>query len=290
MILRLINMHSNYLVIDFFNKQLVGLKKNNIDEYKQKSEMLIESILGIEKSDLYLNDNFIPHQHLEHLKESFLLLLKDVPVQHIIGKTYFYEHEFFTPPGIFIPRPETELIIDCVQNDFDTTEKKTVLDIGCGSGCIGITIASLYKNFDVKSIDISNQAIHIANKNAQHLNIPNIEISKQDIFEMPTKKFDIIVSNPPYLGIEEISQLDPSVKNHDPLKALSDEEDGLKFYKYFINNLSTLLEQEGSMYFEIPKSIITNQIIDMIHNNSNIDSIFFKDLEGNNRVIKVFFN
>ena len=282
-------MHSNYLVIDFFNKQLVDLKKNNIDEYKQKSEMLIESILGIEKSDLYLNDNFIPHQHLEHLKESFSLLLSDVPVQHIIGKTYFYQHEFFTPPGIFIPRPETELIIDCIQNDFDTTAKKTVLDIGCGSGCIGITIASLYKNFDVKSIDISNQAIDIANKNAQHLSISNIEIIKQDIFEMPTKKFDIIVSNPPYLGIQEVSQLDPSVKNHDPLKALSDQEDGLKFYKYFINNLSTLIEKEGFMYFEIPKSIITNQIIDMIHNNSNIDSIFFKDLEGNKRVIKVFF-
>ncbi|MDC0917708.1 peptide chain release factor N(5)-glutamine methyltransferase [Candidatus Marinimicrobia bacterium] len=267
----------------------MDLKKNNIDEYKQKSEMLIESVLGIEKSDLYLNDNFIPHQHLEHLKESFSLLLKDVPVQHIIGKTYFYEHEFFTPPGVFIPRPETELIIDCIQNDFGATEKKTVLDIGCGSGCIGITIASLYKNFDVKSIDISNQAIDIANKNAQHLNIPNVEIIKQDIFEMPIKKFDIIVSNPPYLGIEEISQLDPSVKNHDPLKALSDQEDGLKFYKYFINNLSILIEKEGSMYFEIPKSIITNQIIDMIHNNSNIDSIFFKDLEGNKRVIKVFF-
>ena len=282
-------MHSNYLVIDFFNKQLVDLKKNNIDEYKQKSEMLIESVLGIEKSDLYLNDNFIPHQHLGHLKESFSLLLKDVPVQHIIGKTHFYEESFSTPPGIFIPRPETELIIDCIQNDFGATEKKTVLDIGCGSGCIGITIASLYKNFDVKSIDISNQAIDIANKNAQHLNIPNVEIIKQDIFEMPIKKFDIIVSNPPYLGIEEISQLDPSVKNHDPLKALSDQEDGLKFYKYFINNLSILIEKEGSMYFEIPKSIITNQIIDMIHNNSNIDSIFFKDLEGNKRVIKVFF-
>jgi release factor glutamine methyltransferase len=106
---------------------------------------------------------------------------------------------------------------------------------------------------------------------------------------MPAKKFDIIVSNPPYLGIEEISQLDPSVKNHDPLKALSDEKDGLKFYQYFINNLSSILKKDGSMYFEIPKSKITNQIIDMIHNNSNIDSIFFKDLEGNNRVIKVFF-
>ena len=282
-------MHSNYLVIDFFNKQLVDLKNNNIDEYKQKSEMLIESILGIKKSELYINNHFIPHDHLEYLEQSFSLLLKDVPVQHIIGKTYFYEHEFFTPHGIFIPRPETELIIDCVQNDFDKISEKTVLDIGCGSGCVGITLASLYKNFHVKGIDISKQAIDIATKNAQHLKISNIEITKQDIFEMPAKKFDIIVSNPPYLGIKEISQLDPSVKNHDPLKALSDEKDGLKFYQYFINNLSNILKKDGSMYFEIPKSKITNQIIDMIGNNSNIDSVFFKDLEGNNRVIKVFF-
>ena len=94
-------MHSNYLVIDFFNKQLVDLKNNNIDEYKQKSEMLIESILGIKKSELYINNHFIPHDHLEYLEQSFSLLLKDVPVQHIIGKTYFYEHEFFTPHWYF---------------------------------------------------------------------------------------------------------------------------------------------------------------------------------------------
>jgi release factor glutamine methyltransferase len=83
--------------------------------------------------------------------------------------------------------------------------------------------------------------------------------------------------------------LDNTVKNHDPFEALSDEEDGLKFYKHFIDNISELLESNGSMYFEIPKSTITNQIIDMIHNNSNIEGIFFKDLEGNYRVIKVFF-
>ncbi len=282
-------MHSNYLLIDFFNKQLVDLKRNKIDEYKQKSEMIIDAFLGISKTELYIRNHFIPHDQLKSLEQAFSMLLEDMPVQHIIGKTHFYEESFSTPPGIFIPRPETELIIDCIQNDFDSLSEKTVLDIGCGSGCIGITLASLYKNFDVTGIDISNKAINIATKNAKQLKVTNIDIIKQNIFDMKPKKFDIIVSNPPYLGISEIPNLDNTVKNHDPLEALSDEGDGLKFYKHFIDNISELLKSNGSMYFEIPKSIITNQIIDMIHNNSNIESIFFKDLEGNYRVIKVFF-
>ena len=282
-------MHSNYLLIDFFNKQLVDLKRNKIDEYKQKSEMIIDAVLGISKTELYIRNHFIPNDQLKSLEQAFSMLLEDMPVQHIIGKTHFYEDSFFTPPGIFIPRPETELLIDCIQNDFESLSEKTVLDIGCGSGCIGITLASLYKNFDVTGIDISNKAINIATKNAKQLKVTNIDIIKQNIFDMKPKKFDIIVSNPPYLGISEIPNLDNTVKNHDPLEALSDEGDGLKFYKHFIDNISELLKSNGSMYFEIPKSIITNQIIDMIHNNSNIESIFFKDLEGNYRVIKVFF-
>ncbi len=282
-------MHSNYLLIDFFNKQLVDLKRNKIDEYKQKSEMIIDAFLGISKTELYIRNHFIPNDQLKSLEQAFSMLLEDMPVQHIIGKTHFYEESFSTPPGIFIPRPETELIIDCIQNDFDSLSEKTVLDIGCGSGCIGITLASLYKNFDVTGIDISNKAINIATKNAKQLKVTNIDIIKQNIFDMKPKKFDIIVSNPPYLGISEIPNLDNTVKNHDPLEALSDEGDGLKFYKHFLDNISELLKSNGSMYFEIPKSIITNQIIDMIHNNSNIESIFFKDLEGNYRVIKVFF-
>ena len=282
-------MHSNYLLIDFFNKQLVDLKRNKINEYKQKSEMIIDAMLGISKAELYIRNHFIPNNQLKSLEQAFSMLLEDMPVQHIIGKTHFYEDSFFTPPGIFIPRPETELIIDCIQNDFKSLSEKTVLDIGCGSGCIGITLASLYKNFDVTGIDISNKAINIATKNAKQLKVTNIDIIKQNIFDMKPKKFDIIVSNPPYLGISEIPNLDNTVKNHDPLEALSDEGDGLKFYKHFIDNISELLKSNGSMYFEIPKSTITNQIIDMIHNNSNIESIFFKDLEGNYRVIKVFF-
>ena len=281
-------MHPSYSLVDFFNKQLKDLKKNSINDYKQKSEMIIHAVLGIKKAELYTNNFFISEDQIEELEKSFSLLCRDVPVQHIIGKTYFYNDKFLTPPGVFIPRPETELIIDCVKNDFEEGSKKTLLDIGCGSGCIGITIASLYNNFDVTAIDISDKALKTTNKNAKKLKIYNIKILKQDIFEMHNKKFDIIVSNPPYIGVNEVDKLDRSVKNHDPLKALSDQEDGLKFYKCFISNISELLEIDGFMYFEMPNSQITHQIIDMINNNNNIEGIFFKDLEGNKRVAKLY--
>jgi len=281
-------MQSSYSLVDFFNKQLKELKNNSVNEYKQKSEMIIHAVLGIKKAELYTNNYSISENQIEQLEKSFSLLVRDVPVQHVIGKASFYNDEFLTPPGVFIPRPETELIVDCIQNDFEDNAQKTLLDIGCGSGCIGITIASLYNNFDVTAIDISDKAVKTANKNAKKLKISNIQILKQDIFQMHGKKFDIIVSNPPYIGINELDKLDRSVKNHDPLAALSDQEDGLKFYKYFINNISELLETDGYMYFEIPNSQITHQIIDMINNNNNIESIFFKDLEGNKRVVKLY--
>ncbi len=281
-------MQSSYSLVDFFNKQLKDLKNHSINEYKQKSEMIVDAVLGIKKAELYTNNCPISENQIEQLEKSFSLLARDVPVQHVIGKASFYNDEFLTPPGVFIPRSETELIVDCVQNDFEDNTKKTLLDIGCGSGCIGITIASLYNNFDVTAIDISDKAIKTANENAKKLKISNIQILKQDIFQMHDKKFDIIVSNPPYIGINELDKLDRSVKNHDPLEALSDQEDGLKFYKYFINNISELLETDGCIYFEIPNSQITHQIIDMINNNNNIESIFFKDLEGNKRVVKLY--
>ena len=227
-------MQSSYSLVNFFNKQLKYLKNNSIGEYKQKSEMIIDAVLGIKKADLYTNSFSISKEQLKELEKSFLLLSKDTPVQHIIGKTNFYNDKFLTPPGVFIPRPETELIIDCVKKDFEQNSEKKLLDIGCGSGCIGITIASLYNNFDVTAIDISDKAIKTANNNATQLKISNIKILKQDIFEMRNKKFDIIVSNPPYVGINQVKELDKSVKNHDPLKALSDQEDGLKFLGDFL--------------------------------------------------------
>jgi release factor glutamine methyltransferase len=256
-------MNNFQLLNEYFSSKLFQLEKIEIDEHKKKSELLIEDILGINKSDIYTKNYYIPHEKIELLEHAFSQLKENTPVQHILGKSYFYNDEFFTPPGTFIPRPETELIVDCIRNDFSRLEKKNVLEIGSGTGCLSIT-------------------------NAKKLNCSNIKFIKQDFFKMNFNRYDIVISNPPYLALEEVGFLDESVKNHDPLMALSDNKDGLSFYKFFVNNIDLFLEKDGSMYFEIPNSSITEIIIELVKNNQKINSKIFKDFEGNNRVIKIY--
>ena len=281
-------MNNFQLLNEYFSSKLFQLEKIEIDEHKKKSELLIEDILGINKSDIYTKNYYIPHEKIELLEHAFSQLKENTPVQHILGKSYFYNDEFFTPPGTFIPRPETELIVDCIRNDFSRLEKKNVLEIGSGTGCLSISIAKLYKNFSITGIDISEKAIKTSITNAKKLNCSNIKFIKQDFFKMNFNRYDIVISNPPYLALEEVGFLDESVKNHDPLMALSDNKDGLSFYKFFVNNIDLFLEKDGSMYFEIPNSSITEIIIELVKNNQKINSKIFKDFEGNNRVIKIY--
>ena len=281
-------MNDFQLLNEYFSSKLFQLEKIEIDEHKKKSELLIEDILGINKSDIYTKNYYIPHEKIELLEHALSQLKENTPVQHILGKSYFYNDEFFTPPGTFIPRPETELIVDCIRNDFSRLEKKNVLEIGSGTGCLSISIAKLYKNFSITGIDISEKAIETSITNAKKLNCSNIKFIKQDFFKMNFNRYDIVISNPPYLALEEVGFLDESVKNHDPLMALSDNKDGLSFYKFFVNNIDLFLEKDGSMYFEIPNSSITEIIIELVKNNQKINSKIFKDFEGNNRVIKIY--
>ena len=237
-------MNNFQLLNEYFSSKLFQLEKIEIDEHKKKSELLIEDILGINKSDIYTKNYYIPHEKIELLEHAFSQLKENTPVQHILGKSYFYNDEFFTPPGTFIPRPETELIVDCIRNDFSRLEKKNVLEIGSGTGCLSISIAKLYKNFSITGIDISEKAIETSITNAKKLNCSNIKFIKQDFFKMNFNRYDIVISNPPYLALEEVGFLDESVKNHDPLMALSDNKDGLSFYKFFVNNIDLFLEKD----------------------------------------------
>ena len=283
-------MNSNYLLNNYLEKQLFELHNLQIDEYKNKSEIIIQNVLGINKAQLYLKAYSISQTEFKRLENAFSLLKENAPVQHILEETHFYNDKFFTPPGVFIPRPESELIIDCVKNDFSFSEKKTVLDIGSGRGCLSISLGVLYKNFSITGIDISNEAVEVSRKNAKTLNTYNVEFFNKDFFTTNFSLFDIIISNPPYLAISEIDNLDDSVSKHDPIIALSDQHDGLSFYQYFIDNISYMLKKDGTMYLEIPNSNITDKIIDIINNNPNIANEIFKDFEGNNRVVKIYFN
>ena len=283
-------MDSNYLLNNYLEKQLFELHSLQIDEYKNKSEIIIQNIIGISKTQLYTKTYSISQIEFQRLENAFSLLKENAPVQHILEESYFYNDKFFTPPGVFIPRPESELIIDCVNNDFSFSEKKTVLDIGSGSGCLSISLGKLYKDFSITGIDISHKAIEVSRKNAKRLNASNIKFVNKDFFNINLTLFDIIISNPPYIAISEINNLDDSVSKHDPFIALSDQFDGLSFYKYFIDNIDYMLKKDGTMYLEIPNSNITDKIIDIVNKKPNIANEIFKDFEGNNRVIKIYFN
>ena len=283
-------MDSNYLLNNYLEKQLFELHSLQIDEYKNKSEIIIQNIIGISKTQLYTKTYSISQIEFKRLENAFSLLKENAPVQHILEESYFYNDKFFTPPGVFIPRPESELIIDCVNNDFSFSEKKTVLDIGSGSGCLSISLGKLYKDFSITGIDISHKAIEVSRKNAKRLNASNVKFVNKDFFNINPTLFDIIISNPPYIAMSEINNLDDSVSKHDPLIALSDQFDGLSFYKYFIDNIDYMLKKDGTMYLEIPNSNITDKIIDIVNKKPNITNEIFKDFEGNDRVIKIYFN
>ena len=283
-------MDSNYLLNNYLEKQLFELHSLQIDEYKNKSEIIIQNIILIIKDQLYTKTYSISQIEFKRLENAFSLLKENAPVQHILEESYFYNDKFFTPPGVFIPRPESELIIDCVNNDFSFSEKKTVLDIGSGSGCLSISLGKLYKDFSITGIDISHKAIEVSKKNAKRLNASNVKFVNKDFFNINLTLFEIIISNPPYIAISEINNLDDSVSKHDPFIALSDQFDGLSFYKYFIDNIDYMLKKDGTMYLEIPNSNITDKIIDIVNKKPNITNEIFKDFEGNNRVIKIYFN
>jgi|TARA_B100001093_G_scaffold520493_1_gene616755 release factor glutamine methyltransferase len=282
-------MDNTTLLRDYLHLQLSKLEKTDVQESKNKSEMIILHYLKISKADLYLKDIQLNKKNIKDLNNMFDRLASNAPVQHIIEETFFYEHSFLTPPGIFIPRPETELIVDCALDHISVNKKKLrVLDLCTGSGCIILSIAKKFPENDFIGIDSSNFAIQIAKKNKKLLNVENVEFVKEDIFNLKINNIDLLVCNPPYLAKEEMESLDHSVKKHDPENALTDFEDGTSYYKFLISNFQLFMNENGIMLIELPYSPVAKDI-ELFNKKQNVNkSTFLKDLEGKNRVIKIY--
>ena len=280
---------SNSVLRDYLNLKISKLAENGIHEAKLKSEILVQDYLKISKADLYLENIKVSEKDIKVMDKIFLELFKNKPIQHIIGESYFYENRFLTPPGIFIPRPETELLVDCAV-DFlsDKKESSTVIEFCSGSGCVLLSVAKKFPKNKYIGIDVSDIALQTAKRNSKLMNLKNIQFIKGDIFNYFSQKADLIICNPPYLAINEIDSLDDSVKEHDPLEALTDFKDGTSFYKHLILNFKNLVSKNGIMLLELPFSEVTKNIISF-NDNFNINkSAFYKDFEGKKRVIKIY--
>ena len=277
------------LLKEYLKSQILKLEGTQVQEIQAKSNILVQHYFKISKADLHIKDIPLSAKDIINLDSMFAQLFQNKPVQYIIGETYFYNDQFLTPPGVFIPRPESELLVDCaVEFLSKSKDNLKIIDFCTGCGCILLSIAKKFPKHKYIGLDKSELAIKTAEKNRKLLGLKNIQFFNQDIFKYNQSKADLLLCNPPYLAKHEIESLEQSVRDYDPLSALTDFKNGTSFYKYLISNFNKLVKKNGIMLLEIPFSAVTDDII-LINKNFNANkSLFYKDLEGKNRVIKIY--
>ena len=277
------------LLKEYLKSQILKLEGTQVQEIQAKSNILVQHYFKISKADLHIKDIPLSAKDIINLDSMFAQLFQNKPVQYIIGETYFYNDKFLTPHGVFIPRPETELIVDCALEFLSKSKDDLkIIDFCTGSGCILLSIAKKFPNHQYIGVDKSEIAVKTAKKNRDSLGLKNVQFFNQDIFKFSQSKADLLLCNPPYLAKDEIECLEQSVKNYDPLSALTDFKNGTSFYKYLISNFNKLIKKNGIMLLEIPFSAVTDDIISINKNFNANKSLFYKDLEGKNRVIKIY--
>ena len=277
------------LLKEYLKSQILKLEGTKVQEIQAKSNILVQHYFKISKADLHIKDIPLSAKDIINLDSMFAQLFQNKPVQYIIGETYFYNDKFLTPPGVFIPRPETELLVDCaIEFLSKSKDNLKIIDFCTGSGCILLSIAKKFPKHEYIGLDKSELAIKTAEKNRKSLGLKNIQFFNQDIFKYNQSKADLLLCNPPYLAKHEIESLEQSVRDYDPLSALTDFKNGTSFYKYLISNFNKLVKKNGIMLLEIPFSAVTDDIISINKNFNANKSLFYKDLEGKNRVIKIY--
>ena len=262
------------------------LKLNNIKSYNLDSELLLSSTLKIDRSKILLNLD----KEIKIREKSFFLNLikrrkKSEPIAYIIGYKEFWKEKFKVNRNVLIPRPETEILVEQVINELNVNSKKRILDIGTGSGCIILSILKERKKCIGVGIDISKNAIKLAKYNAKIQHIKNrIKFFNTDIDNFYSNKYDLIISNPPYIDLNKIDDLDKDIKNHEPKIALDGGIDGYEKIRLVIKKSSNLIKRKGKLFLEVgfDQARETLRILNIygFYNNKIV-----KDLSKKNRCI-----
>lgn len=211
-------------------------------------------VLKIEKVELYTKNPEITSEQANIIKSLVERRLKREPLQYILEECFFYNIKIKVGPGVLIPRPETEILVEEVIKRKDSISKigNKILDLCTGSGCIALAIGKNVSEFQIFGIDISEKAISYAKQTKLVNNIKNVNFLVGNLFEpFKEKIFACITANPPYVKTEEIYELEPEIKNYEPLEALNGGADGLEFYRKIIDRAKNYLLNNGLIFFEI---------------------------------------
>jgi len=252
------------------------------------AKMLLSSYLDVNPLELLTILDKEVDSDIEKLYKSSLEALKEnKPIQYVIGNVNFYGLKFIVNKNVLIPRFETEELVEqVVEYTKDLNKDKIkILDLGCGSGAIGLTLKSILKDSEVTLTDISKEALEVAKLNANNLNLDVTFIESDWFSNVKLEKYDIIVSNPPYIRTDE--EIEEVVKNNEPSLALYGGVDGLDCYRKILANIKPYLNNKFLMAFEIGESQ-KEEIYDIVNKYlKDIEITCKKDLYGRNRMIFV---
>lgn len=264
------------------------LKENNIDEPILKTRIILANILSESKEYLIIHEKDELSKELEKLYiTNIQKICNGIPLQYIINRQEFMGLEFYVDENVLIPQPDTEILVEETIDISKREGKKNILDLCTGSGAIGISIANSISECNITLSDISKNALEVAKENCiNHKVEDRVNIIQSDLFENIDKnsKFDIIVSNPPYIKTDVIKTLDKEVQN-EPILALDGGEDGLKIYRRIINEAYKFLEIDGYLCLEIGYDQ-KDEVTRLIEQTGEYEEIYSKkDLSGNDRVV-----
>ena len=268
-------------------KGIIELKINNIQEPSLKARLLLQYILNKPRQYLIIYDNkqLTLRQEVNFFK-GIKKLVKGIPLQHITHSQEFMKMTFYVNEDVLIPRPDTEILVEEVIKIAKRINAKKILDLCTGSGAIAVSLAKYIENSQITAVDISDKAISVAKLNAKNNNVENqITFVESDLFkQLPKEKYDIIVSNPPYIKKEIIKSLDKEVQN-EPKIALDGGYDGLDFYRKIINNADEFLKFTGYVCLEIGYDQ-KDDVLELFESKGKyVNAMCKKDLFDNDRVV-----
>jgi len=268
-------------------KEILEYGRNNLikkEEGYRLSKILLKHLLNVNDSYILINaDKELNETVVNRFKEGIEFLKLGKPLQYITNNQEFMGMNFYVDSNVLIPQPDTEILVEEVINL--CKENSKVLDLCTGSGAIGVAIAKNVENAKVTMSDISKEALEIAKKNSVNNGvIDKCHFLSSDMFEDIQEKFDIIVSNPPYIKTEVIKQLDKEVQN-EPHLALDGGEDGLNFYRVIAQNAPKYLNKDGILALEIGYDQ-KEEVIKLLEEEDKYTDIYCKkDLGNNDRIV-----
>ncbi len=272
---------------ELLNQAVIMLKNENIDAPKNKARILLQSTLKKSREYLMIYDNKeIENNERDKYIRNVKRLILGEPLQYITGKQEFMKLNFLVTKDVLIPRADTEILVENVIKLAENIPNPVILDLCTGSGAIAVSLAKYIRNVHICAVDISSKALQIAKKNAELNGVKNnIEFVESNLFDkIKEKKFDIIVSNPPYIETNTIKTLPKDVQN-EPKIALDGGKDGLDFYRKISENGYKFLNRQGYLCLEIGynQKIKVKEILEKQKRYININCL--KDLCENDRVI-----